>query len=178
MVADLGTGVYTRQVSGKATSVAARRLDGMADHTLVVGRCHRKKPRYDRSRCGLGFVGPVDAIEHLTNLREPTRPHGVPGISIQDAASFAAGTRVVAFDTEIFGSLPVPVVGAQDYSGTAKRRRQPRPCPRRDCTLMLDNSPEGHACMTAEECNYACSRNTHIRGHAWRKFCEAAAGNI
>lgn len=100
--------VYDTQV-WEGAHLSPRALDGMAEHTLVVGSMS-KSHAMTGSRCGW-IVGPVDAIEHLTNLATHTT-YGVPGY-IQDAALFALN-QGTGFETEIAAPFQRRRLLAQD----------------------------------------------------------------
>jgi len=114
--------------------LSPRALDGMADHTLVVGSMS-KKPRYDRFPLFGWIRRAVDAIEHLTNLATHTTLWRA-GYTFRNAALFALGTRRCVRD-EISGSLPTSRLLAQDILASAKRR-QPRFLPKARVYVMLD----------------------------------------
>ena len=83
--------VYDTQI-WEGTHLSPRALPKMAERTLVVGSMS-KSHAMTGSRVGW-VCGPVDVIEHITNLATHTT-YGVPGF-IQDAATFALnqGTAV------------------------------------------------------------------------------------
>ncbi|MBU2982628.1 pyridoxal phosphate-dependent aminotransferase [Lentibacter algarum] len=76
--------VYDTQI-WEGVHISPRSLEGMADHTLVVGSMS-KSHAMTGSRCGW-LVGPADVIDKLVDLSTVTT-YGVPGY-IQDAALFA-----------------------------------------------------------------------------------------
>ncbi len=76
--------VYDTQV-WTGTHLTPRALEGMKERTLVIGSMS-KSHAMTGSRVGW-IIGPVEAIDHLTDLATNTT-YGVPGF-IQDAAYFA-----------------------------------------------------------------------------------------
>ncbi|WP_448326519.1 pyridoxal phosphate-dependent aminotransferase [Sulfitobacter sp. M13] len=159
--------VYDTQV-WEGEHLSPRALDGMADHTLVVGSMS-KSHAMTGSRCGW-IVGPVDAIEHLTNLATHTT-YGVPGY-IQDAALFALN-QGVAFETEISAPFQRRRLLAQDILA---RQNAVSLVPAQGAMyVMLDIRSTG---MTGEEFAYALLEKHHIAVMPGESFGEAAAGHI
>ncbi|MGY9038165.1 MAG: pyridoxal phosphate-dependent aminotransferase [Rhodobacterales bacterium] len=159
--------VYDTQV-WEGEHLSPRALDGMADHTLVVGSMS-KSHAMTGSRCGW-IVGPVDAIEHLTNLATHTT-YGVPGY-IQDAALFALN-QGTAFETEISAPFKRRRLLAQDILA---RQNAVSLVPAQGAMyVMLDIRSTG---MTGEEFAYALLEKHHIAVMPGESFGEAAAGHI
>ncbi|WP_138923149.1 pyridoxal phosphate-dependent aminotransferase [Sulfitobacter sp. BSw21498] len=159
--------VYDTQV-WEGEHLSPRALDGMADHTLVVGSMS-KSHAMTGSRCGW-IVGPVDAIEHLTNLATHTT-YGVPGY-IQDAALFALN-QGAAFETEISAPFQRRRLLAQDILA---RQNAVSLVPAQGAMyVMLDIRSTG---MTGEEFAYALLEKHHIAVMPGESFGEAAAGHI
>jgi len=159
--------VYDTQV-WEGEHLSPRALDGMADHTLVVGSMS-KSHAMTGSRCGW-IVGPVDAIEHLTNLATHTT-YGVPGY-IQDAALFALN-QGTAFETEISAPFQRRRLLAQDILA---RQNAVSLVPAQGAMyVMLDIRSTG---MTGENFAYALLEKHHIAVMPGESFGEAAAGHI
>ncbi|MBQ0715762.1 arginine:pyruvate transaminase [Sulfitobacter litoralis] len=159
--------VYDTQV-WEGEHLSPRALDGMADHTLVVGSMS-KSHAMTGSRCGW-IVGPVDAIEHLTNLATHTT-YGVPGY-IQDAALFALN-QGTAFETEISAPFQRRRLLAQDILA---RQNAVSLVPAQGAMyVMLDIRSTG---MTGEDFAYALLEKHHIAVMPGESFGEAAAGHI
>ena len=159
--------VYDTQV-WEGEHLSPRALDGMADHTLVVGSMS-KSHAMTGSRCGW-IVGPVDAIEHLTNLATHTT-YGVPGY-IQDAALFALN-QGVAFETEISAPFQRRRLLAQDILA---RQNAVSLVPAQGAMyVMLDIRSTG---MTGEDFAYALLEKHRIAVMPGESFGEAAAGHI
>ena len=159
--------VYDTQV-WEGEHLSPRALDGMADHTLVVGSMS-KSHAMTGSRCGW-IVGPVDAIEHLTNLATHTT-YGVPGY-IQDAALFALN-QGVAFETEISAPFQRRRLLAQDILA---RQNAVSLVPAQGAMyVMLDIRSTG---MTGENFAYALLEKHRIAVMPGESFGEAAAGHI
>ena len=159
--------VYDTQV-WEGEHLSPRALDGMADHTLVVGSMS-KSHAMTGSRCGW-IVGPVDAIEHLTNLATHTT-YGVPGY-IQDAALFALN-QGTPFETEISAPFQRRRLLAQDILA---RQNAVSLVPAQGAMyVMLDIRSTG---MTGEEFAYALLEKHHIAVMPGESFGEAAAGHI
>jgi len=159
--------VYDTQV-WEGEHLSPRALDGMADHTLVVGSMS-KSHAMTGSRCGW-IVGPVDAIEHLTNLATHTT-YGVPGY-IQDAALFALN-QGTAFETEISAPFQRRRLLAQDILA---RQNAVSLVPAQGAMyVMLDIRSTG---MTGENFAYALLEKHHIAVMPGESFGDAAAGHI
>ena len=159
--------VYDTQV-WEGEHLSPRALDGMADHTLVVGSMS-KSHAMTGSRCGW-IVGPVDAIEHLTNLATHTT-YGVPGY-IQDAALFALN-QGTAFETEISAPFQRRRLLAQDILA---RQNAVSLVPAQGAMyVMLDIRSTG---MTGEDFAYALLEKHRIAVMPGESFGEAAAGHI
>ena len=159
--------VYDTQV-WEGEHLSPRALDGMADHTLVVGSMS-KSHAMTGSRCGW-IVGPVDAIEHLTNLATHTT-YGVPGY-IQDAALFALN-QGTAFETEISAPFQRRRLLAQDILA---RQNAVSLVPAQGAMyVMLDIRSTG---MTGENFAYALLEKHRIAVMPGESFGEAAAGHI
>ncbi|MEH6506965.1 MAG: pyridoxal phosphate-dependent aminotransferase [Sulfitobacter litoralis] len=159
--------VYDTQV-WEGEHLSPRALDGMADHTLVVGSMS-KSHAMTGSRCGW-IVGPVDAIEHLTNLATHTT-YGVPGY-IQDAALFALN-QGTPFETEISAPFQRRRLLAQDILA---RQNAVSLVPAQGAMyVMLDIRSTG---TTGEEFAYALLEKHHIAVMPGESFGEAAAGHI
>ena len=143
--------VYDTQV-WEGAHLSPRALDGMAEHTLVVGSMS-KSHAMTGSRCGW-IVGPVDAIEHLTNLATHTT-YGVPGY-IQDAALFALN-QGTGFETEIAAPFQRRRLLAQDILA---RQNAVSLVPAQGAMyLMLDVRSTG---MSGEDFAYALLEKHHI----------------
>ncbi|WP_289079982.1 pyridoxal phosphate-dependent aminotransferase [uncultured Sulfitobacter sp.] len=159
--------VYDTQV-WEGAHLSPRALDGMAEHTLVVGSMS-KSHAMTGSRCGW-IVGPVDAIEHLTNLATHTT-YGVPGY-IQDAALFALN-QGTGFETEIAAPFQRRRLLAQDILA---RQNAVSLVPAQGAMyLMLDVRSTG---MSGEDFAYALLEKHHIAVMPGESFGTAAAGHI
>ncbi|MGR3517388.1 pyridoxal phosphate-dependent aminotransferase [Sulfitobacter pontiacus] len=159
--------VYDTQV-WEGAHLSPRALDGMAEHTLVVGSMS-KSHAMTGSRCGW-IVGPVDAIEHLTNLATHTT-YGVPGY-IQDAALFALN-QGSGFETEIAAPFQRRRLLAQDILA---RQNAVSLVPAQGAMyLMLDVRSTG---MSGEDFAYALLEKHHIAVMPGESFGTAAAGHI
>jgi arginine:pyruvate transaminase len=159
--------VYDTQV-WEGAHLSPRSLDGMAEHTLVVGSMS-KSHAMTGSRCGW-IVGPVDAIEHLTNLATHTT-YGVPGY-IQDAALFALN-QGTGFETEIAAPFQRRRLLAQDILA---RQNAVSLVPAQGAMyLMLDVRSTG---MSGEDFAYALLEKHHIAVMPGESFGTAAAGHI
>ena len=159
--------VYDTQV-WEGAHLSPRALDGMAEHTLVVGSMS-KSHAMTGSRCGW-IVGPVDAIEHLTNLATHTT-YGVPGY-IQDAALFALN-QGTDFETEIAAPFQRRRLLAQDI---LTRQNAVSLVPAQGAMyLMLDVRSTG---MSGEDFAYALLEKHHIAVMPGESFGTAAAGHI
>ncbi len=159
--------VYDTQV-WEGEHLSPRALDGMAEHTLVVGSMS-KSHAMTGSRCGW-IVGPVDAIEHLTNLATHTT-YGVPGY-IQDAALFALN-QGTGFETEIAAPFQRRRLLAQDILA---RQNAVSLVPAQGAMyLMLDVRSTG---MSGEDFAYALLEKHHIAVMPGESFGTAAAGHI
>ena len=159
--------VYDTQV-WEGAHLSPRALDGMAEHTLVVGSMS-KSHAMTGSRCGW-IVGPVDAIEHLTNLATHTT-YGVPGY-IQDAALFALN-QGTGFETEIAAPFQRRRLLAQDI---LTRQNAVSLVPAQGAMyLMLDVRSTG---MSGEDFAYALLEKHHIAVMPGESFGTAAAGHI
>jgi len=159
--------VYDTQV-WEGEHLSPRALDGMAEHTLVVGSMS-KSHAMTGSRCGW-IVGPVDAIEHLTNLATHTT-YGVPGY-IQDAALFALN-QGTGFETEIAAPFQRRRLLAQDI---LTRQNAVSLVPAQGAMyLMLDVRSTG---MSGEDFAYALLEKHHIAVMPGESFGTAAAGHI
>ncbi|AXI51369.1 MULTISPECIES: pyridoxal phosphate-dependent aminotransferase [unclassified Sulfitobacter] len=159
--------VYDTQV-WEGAHLSPRALDGMAEHTLVVGSMS-KSHAMTGSRCGW-IVGPVDAIEHLTNLATHTT-YGVPGY-IQDAALFALN-QGTDFETEIAAPFQRRRLLAQDILA---RQNAVSLVPAQGAMyLMLDVRSTG---MSGEDFAYALLEKHHIAVMPGESFGTAAAGHI
>ena len=159
--------VYDTQV-WEGAHLSPRALDGMAEHTLVVGSMS-KSHAMTGSRCGW-IVGPVDAIEHLTNLATHTT-YGVPGY-IQDAALFALN-QGTGFETEIAAPFQRRHLLAQDILA---RQNAVSLVPAQGAMyLMLDVRSTG---MSGEDFAYALLEKHHIAVMPGESFGTAAAGHI
>ena len=159
--------VYDTQV-WEGEHLSPRALDGMAEHTLVVGSMS-KSHAMTGSRCGW-IVGPVDAIEHLTNLATHTT-YGVPGY-IQDAALFALN-QGTDFETEIAAPFQRRRLLAQDILA---RQNAVSLVPAQGAMyLMLDVRSTG---MSGEDFAYALLEKHHIAVMPGESFGTAAAGHI
>ena len=159
--------VYDTQV-WEGAHLSPRALDGMAEHTLVVGSMS-KSHAMTGSRCGW-IVGPVDAIEHLTNLATHTT-YGVPGY-IQDAALFALN-QGTGFETEIAAPFQRRRLLAQDILA---RQNAVSLVPAQGAMyLMLDVRSTG---MSGEDFAYALLEKHHIAVMPGESFRTAAAGHI
>ena len=159
--------VYYTQV-WEGEHLSPRALDGMAEHTLVVGSMS-KSHAMTGSRCGW-IVGPVDAIEHLTNLATHTT-YGVPGY-IQDAALFALN-QGTGFETEIAAPFQRRRLLAQDILA---RQNAVSLVPAQGAMyLMLDVRSTG---MSGEDFAYALLEKHHIAVMPGESFGTAAAGHI
>ncbi|MCF7748142.1 aminotransferase class I/II-fold pyridoxal phosphate-dependent enzyme [Sulfitobacter sp. M39] len=159
--------VYDTQV-WEGAHLSPRALDGMAEHTLVVGSMS-KSHAMTGSRCGW-IVGPVDAIEHLTNLATHTT-YGVPGY-IQDAALFALN-QGTGFETEIAAPFQRRRLLAQDILA---RQNAVSLVPAQGAMyLMLDVRSTG---MSGEDFAYALLEKHHIAVMPGESFGAAAGGHI
>ncbi len=159
--------VYDTQV-WEGAHLSPRALDGMAEHTLVVGSMS-KSHAMTGSRCGW-IVGPVDAIEHLNNLATHTT-YGVPGY-IQDAALFALN-QGTGFETEIAAPFQRRRLLAQDILA---RQNAVSLVPAQGAMyLMLDVRSTG---MSGEDFAYALLEKHHIAVMPGESFGTAAAGHI
>ncbi|BDY16202.1 aminotransferase [Sulfitobacter pontiacus] len=159
--------VYDTQV-WEGEHLSPRALDGMAEHTLVVGSMS-KSHAMTGSRCGW-IVGPVDTIEHLTNLATHTT-YGVPGY-IQDAALFALN-QGTGFETEIAAPFQRRRLLAQDILA---RQNAVSLVPAQGAMyLMLDVRSTG---MSGEDFAYALLEKHHIAVMPGESFGTAAAGHI
>lgn len=159
--------VYDTQV-WEGEHLSPRALDGMAEHTLVVGSMS-KSHAMTGSRCGW-IVGPVDAIEHLTNLATHTT-YGVPGY-IQDAALFALN-QGTGFETEIAAPFQRRRLLAQDILA---RQNAVGLVPAQGAMyLMLDVRSTG---MSGEDFAYALLEKHHIAVMPGESFGAAAGGHI
>ena len=159
--------VYDTQV-WEGAHLSPRALDGMAEHTLVVGSMS-KSHAMTGSRCGW-IVGPADAIEHLTNLATHTT-YGVPGY-IQDAALFALN-QGTGFETEIAAPFQRRRLLAQDILA---RQNAVSLVPAQGAMyLMLDVRSTG---MSGEDFAYALLEKHHIAVMPGESFGTAAAGHI
>lgn len=159
--------VYDTQV-WEGEHLSPRALDGMAEHTLVVGSMS-KSHAMTGSRCGW-IVGPTDAIEHLTNLATHTT-YGVPGY-IQDAALFALN-QGTDFETEIAAPFQRRRLLAQDILA---RQNAVSLVPAQGAMyLMLDVRSTG---MSGENFAYALLEKHHIAVMPGESFGTAAAGHI
>lgn len=159
--------VYDTQV-WEGAHLSPRALDGMAEHTLVVGSMS-KSHAMTGSRCGW-IVGPVDAIEHLTNLATHTT-YGVPGY-IQDAALFALN-QGTGFETEIAAPFQRRRLLAQDILA---RQNAVSLVPAQGAMyLMLDVRSTG---MSGEDFAYALLEKHHVAVMPGESFGTAAAGHI
>ena len=159
--------VYDTQV-WEGAHLSPRALDGMAEHTLVVGSMS-KSHAMTGSRCGW-IVGPVDAIEPLTNLATHTT-YGVPGY-IQDAALFALN-QGTGFETEIAAPFQRRRLLAQDILA---RQNAVSLVPAQGAMyLMLDVRSTG---MSGEDFAYALLEKHHIAVMPGESFGTAAAGHI
>ncbi|WP_286760125.1 MULTISPECIES: pyridoxal phosphate-dependent aminotransferase [Sulfitobacter] len=159
--------VYDTQV-WEGAHLSPRALDGMAEHTLVVGSMS-KSHAMTGSRCGW-IVGPVDAIEHLTNLATHTT-YGVPGY-IQDAALFALN-QGTGFEAEIAAPFQRRRLLAQDILA---RQNAVSLVPAQGAMyLMLDVRSTG---MSGEDFAYALLEKHHIAVMPGESFGTAAAGHI
>jgi arginine:pyruvate transaminase len=140
----------------------------MADRTLVVGSMS-KSHAMTGSRCGW-IVGPVDAIDHLTNLATHTT-YGVPGF-IQDAAQFALN-QGPEFETGIAAPFQRRRVLAQDI--IAQQNAVTLVPADGAMYLMLDIRSTG---MSGEDFAYALLEAHHIAVMPGESFGTAAAGHI
>ncbi|HCJ00529.1 MAG TPA: aspartate aminotransferase [Sulfitobacter sp.] len=159
--------VYDTQV-WEGAHLSPRALDGMAEHTLVVGSMS-KSHAMTGSRCGW-IVGPVDAIEHLTNLATHTT-YGVPGY-IQDAALFALN-QGTGFETEIAAPFQRRRLLAQDILA---RQNAVSLVPAQGAMyLMLDIRATG---LSGSEFADALLEDQHIAVMPGESFGAAAAGHV
>ncbi|WP_339759961.1 pyridoxal phosphate-dependent aminotransferase [uncultured Sulfitobacter sp.] len=159
--------VYDTQV-WKGAHISPRALPDMADRTLVVGSMS-KSHAMTGSRCGW-IVGPMDAIDHLTNLATHTT-YGVPGF-IQDAAQFALN-QGPEFETEIAAPFQRRRVLAQDI--IAQQNAVTLVPADGAMYLMLDIRSTG---MSGEDFAYALLEAHHIAVMPGESFGTAAAGHI
>ncbi|MEH6391229.1 MAG: pyridoxal phosphate-dependent aminotransferase [Sulfitobacter sp.] len=159
--------VYDTQV-WTGEHVSPRALPDMAHRTLVVGSMS-KSHAMTGSRCGW-IVGPVEAIEHLTNLATHTT-YGVPGY-IQDAALFAL-SQGPEFEAEIAApfarrrQLARGILAGQNAVSLVPADGA--------MYLMLDIRSTG---MTGEEFANALLDQHHIAVMPGESFGDAAAGHI
>lgn len=107
--------VYDTQI-WQGEHLSPRALPDMAERTLVIGSMS-KSHAMTGSRVGW-IVGPVDAIEHLTNLATHTT-YGVAGF-VQDAALFALNEgpdfeEKIAAPFERRRAITVDILGQQNH---------------------------------------------------------------
>ncbi|WP_420863348.1 pyridoxal phosphate-dependent aminotransferase [Algirhabdus cladophorae] len=159
--------VYDSQV-WKGAHISPRSLPDMADRTLIVGSMS-KSHAMTGSRVGW-VAGPVQAIEHLTNLATHTT-YGVAGY-IQDAALFALN-QGPAFEAEIGApfkrrrALAKSVINGQNVVKMINSDGA--------MYLMLDIRATG---LSATDFAYGLLHAHHIAVMPGDSFGQAAAGHI